>query len=64
MAASAFVGERVGRLILALVFLGVLTPLGWLLRLTGKDLLRLKRDPKAASYWQSASTTNDLESMF
>jgi hypothetical protein len=38
-------------IIMALLFYGVVTPMGVLMRLLGKDLLRLKRDPGAASYW-------------
>ena len=34
----------------ALFFLTI-TPIGLLMRATGKDLLRLKRDSAAASYW-------------
>ena len=29
----------------------VMTPMGWLVRLAGKDLLRMKLDPAAKSYW-------------
>lgn len=38
-------------LALGLLFFGVLTPIGWLMRLTGRDLLHLRRDAGAASYW-------------
>jgi hypothetical protein len=37
--------------ILGLLFYGTVTPMGLLLRLLGKDLLRLRFDPDAASYW-------------
>ena len=36
---------------LGIVFLLTVVPIGLLLRLFGKDPLRLKRDPSAASYW-------------
>lgn len=39
-------------LILAFIFFVVLTPLGLLMRLFGKDLLRLRLDRHATSYWQ------------
>ena len=50
---------KVGRLlqrVMTLVVTGLLlytavTPTGLLLRLFGKDLLRLRRDPNATSYW-------------
>jgi len=38
-------------LILAFIFFVVLTPLGLLMRLFGKDLLRLRFDRQATSYW-------------
>lgn len=36
---------------MGLVFFLVVTPIGLFMRARGKDLLRLKRDPAAASYW-------------
>jgi hypothetical protein len=41
----------VNPLILTTVFVLAFIPVGALVRLFGKDLLSLKRDPKAASYW-------------
>ena len=38
-------------LILTLTFLLVMTPMGLLVRLTGKDLLGMKGDPEIESYW-------------
>ena len=35
----------------SLLFFLVFTPFALILRMTGKDLLRLRRDPNAASYW-------------
>jgi energy-converting hydrogenase Eha subunit A len=36
---------------MALVFFLAFTPIGLLLRVFGKDLLRLRRDPQAETYW-------------
>ena len=36
---------------LAILFYGVFTPIGAVMRLAGKDPLRLKRDPHSPSYW-------------
>jgi hypothetical protein len=36
---------------LGIVFFGVITPMGVIMRLAGKDLLRLRSDASAASYW-------------
>lgn len=41
----------VSPVILGLVFFGVITPFGWVMRLFRKDSLRLRREPEAASYW-------------
>ncbi len=38
-------------IIMALIFYGAILPTALILRAFGKDLLRLKRDPQAASYW-------------
>jgi hypothetical protein len=33
------------------LFFGAVVPVGWYLRNRGKDLLSLKRDPDAETYW-------------
>ncbi|CAA6605033.1 conserved membrane hypothetical protein [Rhodospirillaceae bacterium LM-1] len=38
-------------LIMGLLFFLTVTPTGFIMRALGKDSLRLKRDPNAASYW-------------
>lgn len=37
--------------LMGLIFFGALMPMGLLMRLMGKDLLRLRRDAAATSYW-------------
>jgi hypothetical protein len=41
----------VSPLALGILFYGVVTPIGLLMRLFGKDLLRLRLDKSARSYW-------------
>ena len=41
----------VNPLVMAVMFYGAILPMALLLRALGKDLLRLKRDPQAVSYW-------------
>ncbi|HZT18148.1 MAG TPA: SxtJ family membrane protein [Dongiaceae bacterium] len=41
----------VNPVVMGVLFFVVITPAALLLRLAGKDLLKLKRDPEAASYW-------------
>ncbi|MBC7952290.1 MAG: hypothetical protein H7Z12_10810 [Rhodospirillaceae bacterium] len=38
-------------LVMGLLFFLTVTPVGMLMRATGKDPMRLKRDPAATSYW-------------
>ncbi|MBF0166008.1 MAG: hypothetical protein HQL45_00140 [Alphaproteobacteria bacterium] len=41
----------VSPLIMGLLFFLTVAPTGLIMRALGKDMLRLKRDPEAASYW-------------
>ncbi len=41
----------VNPIVLGLIFLVTIVPIGLIMRATGKDLLRLKFDPDAKSYW-------------
>jgi hypothetical protein len=41
----------VSPLVMGLLFYLIITPFALFMRLSGKDLLHLKRDPKAQSYW-------------
>lgn len=41
----------VNPVVMAILFFGAVVPLGWYLRIKGKDLLRVKMDPGAATYW-------------
>ncbi len=64
MTVGFYLGQVIGRVLLAGVFLLVLTPLGLILRLAGKDLLRLRRDPRRASYWEPARFTSHFDRQF
>jgi hypothetical protein len=44
-------GKVVSPVALGILFYGVLAPIGLLMRIAGKDPLRLKRDAAAATYW-------------
>lgn len=41
----------VSPLVLGIMFFGVITPMGLVMRWMGKDLLRLRADPNVTSYW-------------
>ena len=64
MSTTFFVGQAVGRVLLVLIFVVVVTPLGLILRLLGKDLLRLKRNRTAPTYWQPAKSNQRLDQQF
>ena len=56
--------QVVAQVVLWLLFLLVLTPLGLLLRFSGKDLLRLKRSPEKSTYWNPAKESSPLDRLF
>jgi len=41
----------VNPVVMGLLFYGTILPTGLVMRLRGRDLLRLKREPKAETYW-------------
>lgn len=52
MSVAFVLGFVMAHVILTLLFLLVITPMGWLARLSGKDFLSLKLDRSARSYWR------------
>ncbi len=57
-------GQAVGFVLLTGVFLVIVTPFGWVARLAGKDLLRLKRPPADESCWTPSRPATPLDSLF
>jgi hypothetical protein len=57
------IGWTVSRIVLALVFHGLFTPLGMLFRLAGRDLLALRRQ-NVTSYWTEREETADVRRYF
>ena len=53
-----------GKLVLTAVFCFVLTPLGWIMRLAGKDLLQLKTPPDQPTFWHPAKQDGSLDRMY
>jgi hypothetical protein len=53
---SLEISKCVSPLMMAIIFFGVLTPMGLLLRLLGKDLLRLRFEADCSSYWIDLSS--------
>jgi hypothetical protein len=51
----------VNPIVMGLLFYVVFTPMGVIMRLLGKDLLSLKQNKAASSYWTSRQATGDVE---
>jgi Saxitoxin biosynthesis operon protein SxtJ len=64
MTVSFYMGQIMGRVMLSMLFVLVLTPLALALRLSGKDLLRLRRDRRANTYWRPAKLTEEFDRQF
>jgi multisubunit Na+/H+ antiporter MnhG subunit len=64
MTFSFHIGQVIGKVILIFFFLIIVTPMGLLLRLMGKDLLQLKRTPQKTTYWQKAKNQRNFDQMF
>ena len=64
MALGYYMGRVFGTLFLLLLFLFLLLPLGFALRLFGKDLLQMRRWPSVAeSYWKVPRPPGPLDRM-
>ena len=65
---GVLLSKVVSPIALGIVFYGVFTPLGIVVRLLGNDPLNLKRDDAASSYWrrrdQPSPTANSLTNQF
>jgi len=57
-------GQFIGRCVLILLFVFVLTPLGFILRLLGKDPLQLKRPSESATCWHTSKDSSPLDRLF
>jgi hypothetical protein len=56
--------QFIGRCVLLLFFIFIMTPLGFGLRLVGKDSLRLKRPRNVPTYWHQAKDCSPLDRLF
>ena len=64
MTVSTGIGYVVSTILLAIFFLFVLTPIGIIARLLGKDLLKTRRDRRATTYWRPAKLNNQFDREF
>lgn len=56
--------QFLGRVALVLFFIFILTPVGLILRLAGKDPLQLKRPANANTFWRPARDASPLDRLF
>ncbi len=64
MAAVFPIGFVVSNVVLAVVFYGVVWPIGILTRLTGRDALQLRFDREAKTYWNARQPIRDPRRYF
>ncbi len=58
-----WLSQAIARVVLTGIFVILITPLGFILRIFGKDLLRLKRT-RQETYWSSAKPSGSLDQLF
>jgi hypothetical protein len=58
------IGWLISNAVLALMYYGIITPLGLAFRLAGRDVLRRKRPRDAATYWAAKPTPADVRRYF
>ncbi|MDD5438664.1 MAG: SxtJ family membrane protein [Candidatus Omnitrophica bacterium] len=58
MGLALLIGFFMSRLVLTLLFYGVMTPIGFLMRLSGNDILDQRLDKKKPSYWLDRKEQN------
>ena len=56
--------QFIGRCVLFLFFILIITPVGWALRLAGKDPLQMRKPRAAQTYWQEARDCSPLDRLF
>jgi hypothetical protein len=64
MAVSFRIGQVMGKVILGIVYLLVVTPLGLAMRVAGKDPLQRRGKREKESYWREARPVGDFEKLF
>jgi hypothetical protein len=58
------ISQILGHILLLIFFIFVLTPIGWILRLAGKDPLQLKRQDNKTTYWHQSRESSPLDRLF
>ena len=53
-----FLGKFVSPVVMGIIFFFVVTPIGFIARILGKDFLRLKKNNKLSTYWINKNNQN------
>jgi hypothetical protein len=64
MTVSFHIGQTLGKVLLTVFFFLLVTPMGLLLRVMGKDLLHLRRTPEDKTCWHPAKNSREFDRMF
>ena len=64
MYAAFPIGWTVSHLLMAVIFYGVITPIGWIMRAGGRDPLRRTFDRSAGTYWVPHERSDDISRYF
>jgi hypothetical protein len=62
MRLSLLISKIANPVVMAVIFFGAVMPIGWLMRLSGRDPLRLRFDADARSYWIETPRPSERES--
>ena len=64
MGAAEPIGWTISHLVLGIVFYLVITPIGLIMMLVGRDPMQRKLEPQAATYWQPRQQVTDIKQYF
>ena len=58
-------GSIISPIVMGIIFFGIITPTGFILRIFKKDILMLKKNPKKNTYWiDKDNSNNDMKNQF
>ena len=57
-------GKIVSPIVMAIIFFGVVTPIGLFMRILGKDLIRLKENNKKTNWIEKSGYKSNMKNQF
>jgi len=64
MTAAFPIGWLISQIMLGIMFYGIITPVAFIFKLRGRDLMHRKLEPGRASFWMPKPTPEDVRSYF